>query len=392
MQSKRSPFLESVRAVIRMKHLAYQTEKTYIGWIVRFIKFHGSRHPAQMGSSEITDFLSHLAVERNVSASTQNQALNALVFLYKDVLKREPGEFIGLIRANRPKFLPIVFSEREIGLVLGNLTGLPKIIASLLYGTGMRLNECLRLRVKDIDFERNQILVRQAKGSKDRVVPFPKTLREELQQLIAKVRALHEKDLKAGFGSVYLPFALERKYPNANKQIIWQYVFPSKNLSIDPRSGITRRHHLDPSILQKHLKSAVTKAQLDKRATCHTFRHSFATHLLQRNYDIRTVQELLGHNDVKTTMIYTHVMERGSNGTRSPLDTISEAGLVQNLLEAPYRPLGAIRDVREELKVLKATAKPAKLSTFKVPMAFYAYHVRVRKLFGTLSKFFGVIP
>jgi integron integrase len=335
VQNKRSPFLESVRSVIRMKHLAYQTEKTYIGWIVRFIKFHGSRHPAQMGSSEITDFLSHLAVGRNVSASTQNQALNALVFLYKDVLKREPGEFTGLIRANRPKFLPVVFSEREIGLVLGNLTGLPKLIASLLYGTGMRLNECLRLRVKDIDFERSQILVRQAKGSKDRVVPFPKTLREELQQLIAKVRTLHETDLKAGYGSVYLPFALERKYPNANKQLLWQYIFPSKNLSIDPRSGITRRHHLDPSILQKHLKHAVSNAGLDKRATCHTFRHSFATHLLQRNYDIRTVQELLGHNDVKTTMIYTHVMERGSNGTRSPLDTISEAGLFQPTTNHP---------------------------------------------------------
>ncbi len=335
MQRKPSPFLESVRSVIRMKHLAYQTEKTYVGWIVRFIKFHDSKHPAQMGASEITEYLSHLAVKRNVSASTQNQALNALVFLYKDVLKREPGEFTGLIRANRPKFLPVVFSEREIGLVLSNLCGLPKLIAALLYGTGMRLNECLRLRVKDLDFDRSQITVRQAKGSKDRVVPFPNSLREELQQLVAKVRALHDQDLKAGFGRVYLPFALERKYPNANKQVIWQYVFPSKNLSVDPRSGIMRRHHLDPSILQKHLKHAVSKAQLDKRATCHTFRHSFATHLLQRNYDIRTVQELLGHNDVKTTMIYTHVMERGSNGTRSPLDAISEVGLFQPLISKP---------------------------------------------------------
>jgi integron integrase len=328
MQKRPSPFLESVRSVIRMKHLAYQTEKTYIGWIVRFIKFHKSRHPSQMGSKEITDFLSNLAVERNVSASTQNQALNALVFLYKEVLKKEPGEFAGLIRANRPKFLPVVFSEREIALVLGNLNGLPKLLASLLYGTGMRLNECLRLRIKDLDFERNQIIVRQAKGFKDRVVPFPSTLRSELIELVEKVKRLHQTDLDAGYGSVYLPFALARKYPNADKHFIWQYVFPSKNLSVDPRSGVTRRHHLDPSILQRYLKAAVTRAKLDKRATCHTFRHSFATHLLQRNYDIRTVQELLGHNDVKTTMIYTHVMERGGNGTKSPLDTIAESGLI----------------------------------------------------------------
>lgn len=389
----KSRFILQVREVIRLKHLAYYTEKAYIAWIVRYIRFHKLKHPKDMGANDITAFLSYLALERNVSASTQNQALNALVFLYKEVLKREPGSFEGIIRAKKPKFLPVVFSEREIGLVLEQLSGTPRLIASLLYGTGMRLNECLRLRVKDLDFERNQIIVRQAKGGKDRVVPFPKSTQEALKNLLAKVKVLHQADLIAGYGSVFLPFALSRKYPNADKQFLWQYVFPSKNLSVDPRSGITRRHHLDPSILQKHLKNAVTKAQLDKRATCHTFRHSFATHLLQRNYDIRTVQELLGHNDVKTTMIYTHVMERGSNGTRSPLDTISEAGLIQNLLEAPYRPLVATTDVREESKALKATtAQPAMLPTCKVPMALNAYPARVRKLFGTLSKFFGVIP
>ncbi|MCC7210863.1 MAG: integron integrase [Candidatus Brocadia sp.] len=312
--------LDQVRDAIRVKHYSMRTEEAYVHWIKRFIFFHEKRHPLKMGESEVSKFLSHLAVEGKVSASTQNQALSALLFLYQEVLKQELGWINNVKRAKKPSHLPVVFTKEEAKAVLLRLEGTKWLMASLLYGAGLRLMECLGLRVKDIDFSYNQITVRDGKGGKDRLTMLPGSLQEPLKKHLEKVRILHEQDLKEGFGKVYLPFALAKKYPNAEREFAWQYVFPASNRSIDPRSGIERRHHIYETVLQKAVKAAVRAAGINKPASCHTFRHSFATHLLEDGYDIRTVQELLGHKDVSTTMIYTHVLNRGGKGVRSPLD------------------------------------------------------------------------
>jgi integron integrase len=314
--------LDRVRDKIRLKHYSIRTESAYLGWIRRFIVFHGKRHPAEMGAPEIEAFLSHLAVDGQVAASTQNQALAALLFLYREVLGAELPWLDGVERAKRPQRLPVVLTSGEVRSVLARMEGVKWLMASLLYGTGMRLMECIRLRVKDVDFQARQVTVRDGKGAKDRVTMLPESLVAPLQQHLAKVKVIHEQDCREGFGAVYLPFALERKYPNASREWGWQYVFPARSRSIDPRSGKERRHHIDEKVLQRALKSAVREAGLTKPASCHTLRHSFATHLLQAGYDIRTVQELLGHKDVSTTMIYTHVLNRGGRGVRSPLDAV----------------------------------------------------------------------
>lgn len=312
--------LDQVRDAIRVKHYSMRTEEAYVHWIKRFIFFHEKRHPLHMGEPEVSKFLSYLAVEGKVSASTQNQALSALLFLYQEVLKQELGWINNVKRAKKPSHVPVVFTKEEAKAVLLRLEGTKWLMASLLYGAGLRLMECLGLRVKDIDFSYNQIVVRDGKGGKDRLTMLPESLKAPLKKHLEKVRILHEQDLKEGFGKVYLPFALAKKYPNAEREFAWQYVFPSSNRSLDPRSGIERRHHIYETVLQKAIKAAVRAAGINKPASCHTFRHSFATHLLEDGYDIRTVQELLGHKDVSTTMIYTHVLNKGGKGVRSPLD------------------------------------------------------------------------
>jgi integron integrase len=312
--------LEQVSDVIRLKHYSYKTEKSYVNWIKRYIIFHDKRHPQEMGGREIEEFLTHLAVEGNVAASTQNQALNAILFLYKEVLKQELDLKIDAVRAKRSRYLPTVLTKEEVLAVINNLSGIYQLVVKLLYGTGLRQTECLQLRVKDLDFAQQQLTVRDAKGRESRVTILPTSLIEELQFHLQIVKRLHQQDLEKGYGSVYLPFALERKYKNADREWIWQFVFTSDRISQDPRSKFIRRHHLHESGLQKALKQAVQIAGINKRVSCHAFRHSFATHLLQNGYDIRTVQELLGHKDVKTTMIYTHVLNRGGRGVRSPLD------------------------------------------------------------------------
>jgi integron integrase len=312
--------LDLVRNTIRLKHYSIRTERAYIDWIRRFILFHHKRHPASMGAPEISAFLSHLAVEGKVAASTQSQALSAIVFLYREVLKRDVGSLGEVARAKRPERLPVVFSRAEVRGVLAHLDGAHWLMASLLYGAGLRLMECIRLRVKDVDFAYRQILVRDGKGQKDRVTMLPQALVEPLKHQLEKAKVLHEQDLTEGFGQVYLPFALDRKYAQASREWGWQYVFPARRRSIDPRSGKERRHHIDEKALQEAVKKAVRAANILKPGSCHTFRHSFATHLLEAGYDIRTVQELLGHKDVRTTMIYTHVLNRGGKGARSPLD------------------------------------------------------------------------
>jgi integron integrase len=317
---KPKKLLDQLHDAIRIKHYAYSTEKTYTHWAKRYILFHNKRHPAEMGAPEIEAFLTHLAQDENVAASTQNQAFNALLFLYRNVLHIELDVPINALRAKRSQHLPTVLSKDEAARVLAGLQGLHQLMAKLLYGSGLRLMECLRLRVKDIDFEQYQIVVRAGKGEKDRVTMLPASLVGPLKTQLAFVQKLHERDLADGYGSVELPFALARKYPNADKELAWQYVFPSDRLSTDPRSGIVRRHHLDPSGLQRAVRAATKLAKINKPVSPHTFRHCFATHLLEAGYDIRTVQELLGHKDVKTTMIYTHVLNRGPKAVRSPLD------------------------------------------------------------------------
>ena len=312
--------LDQVRNTIRLKHYSIRTEEAYLKWIKRYILFHNKKHPAKMNEKEISAFLTHLAVHKNFSASTQNQALNAILFLYKEVLQKEPGEIINVVRAKRKTRLPVVFTKTEATAVLANLQGAYKLIAGLMYGSGLRLLECLRLRVKDIDFSMNQIVVRNGKGGHDRVTVLPARLKQHLNVHLKKVKALHEEDLHEGFGEVYLPHALKEKYPNAANQWKWQYVFPSSRRSIDPRSGKERRHHASPTSIQKAVKAAVQQAAINKNGGCHSLRHSFATHLLENGYDIRTVQELLGHKDIRTTMVYTHVLNRGGKGVRSPLD------------------------------------------------------------------------
>ncbi len=312
--------LDQVREVIRFKHYSIRTEDAYVQWIKRFIFFHGKRHPREMGATEIEAFLTDLAVRGKVAASTQNQALNALVFLYQKVLHIELGEF-SAERARRPDRLPVVLTKAETANLLAAMKpGTIGLMARLLYGTGMRLMECVRLRVKDLLFEENQILVRDGKGFKDRVTLLPSSVKAELAAHLERVKLLHQSDLKAGAGEVYLPYALARKYPQAAREWGWQYVFPAIHLSPDPRSGKTRRHHASETSLQRAVKEAVRLAGIVKPASCHSLRHSFATRLLESGYDIRTVQELLGHKDVSTTQIYTHVMQKPGLGVRSPLD------------------------------------------------------------------------
>ena len=314
--------LDQVRQAIRTRHLSYSTEQAYTGWIKRFIFFHNKRHPAEIGEAEIGRFLSSLATERRVSASTQNQALNALLFLYHEVLEKKIGLVQGVVRAKQPRRLPVVLAKEEVGRLLACLEGAPWLMSMLLYGAGLRLMECCRLRVKDIDFSKNQIVVRAGKGNKDRYTMLPAAAKDPLLRHLQAVKRQHEEDLRQGLGRVSLPDALERKYPNAGKEWGWQWVFPATSHYIDKVTGERRRHHLHESVLQKAVKEAVLKAGISKPASPHTMRHSFATHLLEDGYDIRTVQELLGHTDVSTTMIYTHVLNRGGRGVNSPADRL----------------------------------------------------------------------
>lgn len=308
---------------IRVKHYSYRTEQSYLEWLLRFIQFNSMTDPSTYTDQHISVFLEYLAVERKVSASTQAQALNALVYFYRNVLNKETGDQIQFVRAKRPKHLPVVLSKDEINTLfsaIGNPIFL--LMANLLYGCGMRLMECVRLRILDVDFQYRQILIRAAKGKKDRVAPIPEKLIPALQAHIKHVKELHAEDLQKGYGAVYLPDALARKYPNAEREFRWQFVFPSVKVSADPRTGQVRRHHLHQCGLQRHLKKAADNSAINKKVSCHTLRHSFATHLLQSGYDIRTVQELLGHADVSTTMIYTHVLNRPGVSVVSPFDTL----------------------------------------------------------------------
>lgn len=318
----RSPFLAQVRAAIRLRHYSIRTEQSYVGWIVRFIRYHGHRHPREMRDAEVEAFLSHLAVDLHVSASTQNQALNALLFLYKVVLDQPLGRLQGLVHAKRPERLPVVLTTDEVARLLQCMDDTHWLPACLMYGSGLRLMETVRLRVKDIDFEHRAIFVREGKGNTDRVVTLADELIIPLKRHLQLVRQLHERDLAAGFGDVYLPYALARKYPTAGRRWAWQYVFPARRRALDSRSGVERRHHIDESALQKAVKLAIRKAGIEKPASCHTLRHSFATHLLERGMDIRTVQEQLGHKDVRTTQIYTHVLKRGGSAVLSPLAAV----------------------------------------------------------------------
>jgi integron integrase len=312
--------LDQVRARMRRLGLAKRTEEAYVGWIRRFILANGKRHPRDMGEREVESFLTDLAVRGRVAASTQTQALSALLFLYREVLGVELPWMENIRRAKRPERVPVVLSRDEARALLGELSGVNWLMASLLYGSGLRLLECLRLRVQDVDFGRREITVRQGKGGKDRRTMLPTGLESALRTQLDQAQRLHQRDLALGFGSVWLPDALARKYPHAAREWIWQYVFPASQRSVDPSDGATRRHHLDESVLQRAVKRAAAQAGLTKRATCHTLRHSFATHLLEAGYDIRTIQELLGHSDVSTTMIYTHVLNKGGCGVLSPLD------------------------------------------------------------------------
>jgi len=319
--------LDQVRQAIRRKHYSIRTEEAYVNWIKRFVLFHHKRHPeavlftAEMGVPEIEAFLTDLAVNMQVAASTQNQALSAIIFLYKEVLNQELVGNIQAERARNPQHLPVVLSKDETRRLLSELSGVHLLMARILYGSGLRLMECVRLRVKDLDFDQHQIIVRDGKGEKDRVTLLPDGIVADLQRHLRHVRLTHEDDLTEGFGRVYLPYALERKYPNASHEWGWQWVFPASKRSIDPRSGVERRHHVDESGLQKAVRSAARKAGLVKPVGPHTLRHCFATHLLEEGYDIPTVQELLGHKDLSTTMIYTHVLDRGPQAVRSPLDS-----------------------------------------------------------------------
>ena len=312
--------LDRVRQTLRARHGSRRTEKAYVGWIRRYILFHGKRHPADMGAAEITQFLSALAVQRNVAASTQNQALSALLFLYRNVLEQELPWLEDVVRARKPERLPVVLTRDEVRAVIRELDGPARLLALLLYGAGLRVLEAARLRVKDVDFARNELMVRGGKGDRDRVTMLPGAVKSDLAKHLEVVRAQHEGDLRQGAGWVELPWALARKYPNAGRAWGWQWLFPATRTYLHRDTGQRRRHHLHESVLQRAVKGAMQRASLTKHASCHTFRHSFATHLLEDGHDIRTVQELLGHRDVSTTMIYTHVLNRGPAAVQSPAD------------------------------------------------------------------------
>jgi integron integrase len=317
-----SQLLEQVREAVRTRHYSIRTEEAYIRWIREYILFFDKRHPSELGAKEVSAFVSHLAVNRNVASSTQNQALSALLFLYREVLDLPIGWVEDVERAKRPKRLPVVFTREEVRAVLSHMRAETWLMASLLYGSGLRLMECVRLRVKDVDFAQFQITVREGKGDKDRITMLPPSLVEHLRRQLERAKALHEMDVREGFGHVYLPYALARKYPNADREWGWQYVFPARQRSVDPRSGREQRHHIAETALQKAVRAAVKGAGITKLGSCHTLRHSFATHLLEAGYDIRTIQELLGHADVQTTMIYTHVLNKGGKGVKSPLEMV----------------------------------------------------------------------
>jgi integron integrase len=320
VRDSKPKLMDQLRESLRARHYSRRTEQTYCSWVKRFIFFHNVRHPEKMAEPEINAFLTHLAVKEKVSASTQNQALSALLFLYRHVIGREVGALSDVIRARKPKRLPVVMSHSEVKAVLADLSGYKWLMASLMYGAGLRLMECLRLRVQDIDFSRNEILVRDGKGAKDRITMLPESRKSPLLNHLKQVRMVHEKDLADGWGRVLMPDALDRKYPNASKDWRWQWIFPQENRWENTKTGQQGRHHIHESIIQKAVAGAVRKSALTKHASCHTFRHSFATSLLEKGYDIRTIQELLGHKDVKTTMIYTHVLNRGGKGVKSPVD------------------------------------------------------------------------
>jgi len=331
-----SKLLDDMRREIRVRHYSIRTEQTYCDWVKRYCHYHNLRHPMDMGAPEISAFISHLATHGNVAASTQNQALCALVFLYKHVLKKELKDFDNLVRAKRPRKLPVVLSLDETARLLSNMTGVQRIMAELMYATGARIIELVRLRVKDIDFERNQITIREGKGEKDRAVPLPSELIDDLKLQLEATKRLHEEDLQEGYGTVHLPYALAKKYPNAAKEWCWQYVFPSRQRSTDPRSGIVQRHHVYESVLQGAIREATRKAEIPKMVHAHSLRHSFATHLLEAGHDIRTVQELLGHSDVSTTQIYTHVKQGGPQSITTPLTRARAA--MQALDQKPAEP------------------------------------------------------
>jgi integron integrase len=361
-QSNSEPkLLDQVRRAIRIRHYSIRTERTYVDWTTRYILFHNKRHPKDMAGPEINQFLSYLATDLNVAASTQNQALNAIMFLYKKVLKTEIEDIGEVIRAKRPKRLPEVLSVRETAALLSHFSGTKRLMAELIYATGMRIIELVRLRVKDIDFERHMILIRDAKGQKDRAATLPHELSKELKTHIQKVKDLHEKDLADGLGSVFLPNALERKYPSAAKDIIWQYIFPSTKISTDPRSGIRRRHHVYESTLQTAIKRATKAAGLTKFIHTHTLRHSFATHLIEAGHDIRTVQELLGHKDVRTTMIYTHVQEKEAGKKDTLLTNTRREQKKQRSIATKYHQIAA--SVFDKVKALMHQLNPATIHT-----------------------------
>ena len=337
--------LDQLRNEIRVRHYSIRTEQTYVDWVVRFVRFHNLRHPQEMGPAEINRFLSHLACDANVAAGTQNQALSALVFLYKHVLKKEPGHFGEIVRAKRPQRLPVILSPNEVQRIMERLSGTYRLMCILLYGAGLRIMELVRLRLKDVDFDYHRLCVRDGKGSKDRFTILPECVEEGLRHQIRRVLDLHQADLKAGFGTVYLPFALARKYPSAEREPGWQYLFPARDLSTDPRSGRRQRHHTGEACVQRAVREAARAAAVLKLVHPHSFRHAFATHLLQRGYDLRTVQVLLGHTDLRTTMIYTHVLPNGPLGVASPADTPepgTDVGLMLRQMETLMRKLAPL--------------------------------------------------
>lgn len=342
--------LDQVRAAIQVRHLSPKTQEAYLGWIRRFLLFHDGRSPSVMSEEEISGFLTHLALVLHVSASTQNQALQSLLFLYKHVLRKELSNIGQYVRAKRPARLPVVFTQREAMAIIGYLRGVYRLIGGILYGSGLRLYECLQLRVKDIDFQSHRVFVREGKGDKQRVTPLSTVLCDPLKHHLQMVRGLHRMDLVEGFGDVWLPDALARKFPNAEKEWGWQYLFPAAKRSVDPENGKIRRHHVDGSAMQRAVREAVLRAGIDKPGSCHTFRHSFATHLLENGYDIRTVQELLGHADVRTTMIYTHVLNRNGLRVRSPLDELVVSAESEPLPQLPPSPslTASVRDRQEK--------------------------------------------